>query len=219
MILWLVIVSKTSWGWGRAELEEKDDVQLLLWEAGDNTAFRNTKQGFLKNTGIMWCWIPLLHLWMWWWNKQMLWVSYKLTRLDLASWPCKFLRIRHGMHRTHSHSSAVSYNTGDATSLQMAQLQLIPHFLTVVIDQIWIITLVKLQKPNRTHAKFHQGSVINFYHFPISVPQIPKYVLAIWTRRKQQLSYKVTLHVGNWPLFYSRGCSKLHYKPVIAPKF
>lgn len=109
----------------------------------------------------------------------MLWVSYKLTRLDLASWPCKFFRHRRGIHPTHSHSPAVSYNTGDATSLQMAQLQLIPHFLTVVIDQIWIITLVKLQKPNRTHTKFHQGSAINFYHFPISVPQVPKYVLAL----------------------------------------
>jgi len=147
----------------------------------------------------MWCWTPLLHLRIWWWHKQMLWVSYKLTRLNLASWSCKFIRQRCGMHPIHSHSPALSYNTGDAASLQMAQLQLIPHFLTVVIDQIWIITLVKLQKPNRTHAKFHQGSVINFYHFPISVPQVPKYVLALWTRGKQQSSYKVTLHVGNWP--------------------
>jgi len=127
-------------------------------------------------------------------------VSYKLTRLDLASWLWKFFRHRRGLHPTHSHSPALSYNTGDATSFQMAQLQLIPHFLTVVIDQIWIITLVKLQKPNRSHAKFHQGSVINFYHFPISVTQVPKYVLVLWTRGKQQFSYKVTCMLVNDPL-------------------
>jgi hypothetical protein len=106
---------------GQQKLEEKDDDQLFLWQAKDITAFTNTKPGFLKNRGISWCWTPLLHLWIWWWNKEMLWVNYKLTRLDLASWLCKFFRHRHGLHPTHSHSSALSYNASDATSLQMAQ--------------------------------------------------------------------------------------------------
>jgi hypothetical protein len=93
-------------------------------------------------------------------EAELHYVKSVLTKLDLSPRPWKFFSHWRWWHRAHRHSPVLGHHAGDTASLQVSQLQLIPHLLTVVINQIWVVTLVELKQTGWPHTKHHQQNSV-----------------------------------------------------------